>query len=72
MAIKDVSKQWAALLESEAAVDKEYTEACEEACEAIEKAEEAEIDEYDVEELDPAECGFGEAEDEVNEVVDPL
>ena len=43
MAIRDVSKQWAEMLESEAAESKKYSEACDEACKAMEKAEEAEI-----------------------------
>ena len=72
MAIKDVSKQWAALLESEMAADKEYAEACEESCDAIEKANEDEIENFDEEEIDPADCGFTEDEMQVDEVVDPL
>lgn len=72
MAIRDVSKQWAALMESEAAADKEYTEACESACEAIDKAKEEEIDEFDEETIDPSECGFAEDEIPVDEVVDPM
>lgn len=71
MAIRDVSKQWAAMLESEAAEDREYSEACAEACKSIEKASEAEIDEFDEEVIDPSECGFTEADVEC-ETVDPL
>lgn len=72
MAIKDVSRQWAAMMESEAADDKKYTEACESACEAIAQAEADEIDNFDEEEIDPAECGFAEAEEQIDEVVDPM
>ena len=71
MAIRDVSKQWAAMLESEAAEDREYSEACEEACKSIKKANEDEIDEFDEEVIDPSECGFTEADVEC-EAVDPL
>lgn len=72
MAIKDVSRQWAAMMESDAAEDKKYTEACESACEAMAQAEIDEIDNFDEEEIDPAECGFAEAEEQVDEVVDPM
>lgn len=71
MAIRDVSTQWAAMLESEAEEDKKYSEACDEACKAMDKAEETEIEEFDEEEIDPSECGFTE-EDLDCEAVDPL
>ena len=70
--IKDVSKEWAMLMESEESEDRKYAEACDEACKKIKKIEEEEIDGYDAEEVDPCECGFAECEVQVDEVVDPL
>lgn len=72
MAIKDVSKQWALMLESEAEEQKKYCEACEEAEKRAEELKERELEDIDEEELDPAELGFTEEEVKCNEVVDPL
>lgn len=72
MAIRDVSKDWAMMLESEEAADKQYGAACEEACKKIEELEEKELEDIDEVEVDPAECGFSEEEVSCNEVVDPL
>lgn len=72
MAIRDVSKEWALMLESEADADKRYGDACDEACEKMKELEEKELNDIDEVEVDPVECGFSEEEVDVNEVVDPL
>lgn len=68
--IKDVSKGWAALLEADEKIDEEYGAACEKACDDAKALEEEEICNFDEREINPMECGF--AEDDLNEVVDPL
>lgn len=72
MAIRDVSKEWALMLESEADADKRYGDACDEACKKMKELEEKELNDIDEVEVDPVECGFSEEEVDVNEVVDPL
>ena len=70
--IKDVSKQWAMMLESEEEEQKKYSEACDEACKKAKELEEQELEDIDEEVIDPSELGFTEEEVECNEVVDPL
>ena len=72
MAIRDVSKNWAMMLESEEVADKRYGDACERACKKIEELEQQELNDIDEVEVDPVECGFSEEEVTCNEVVDPL
>lgn len=65
--IKDVSKQWAAILESDEAADAAYGVACEEACNEADEIEKAEIDNFDEDEVSLEECGLADQEDVVDE-----
>lgn len=66
--IKDVSKRWAAILESEEAADEAYGVACDRSCEEAEELEREAIEECDERPLSLAECGFENDIDEDEEV----
>lgn len=65
--IKDVSKQWAAILESDEAADAAYGIACEEACNEADEIKEAEINNFDEEEVSLEECGLADSEEGIDE-----
>jgi len=70
--IKDVSRQYAAFFAEAKEEDEKYSNACAEACKEAEELKKQEIDEMDEEEIRPEDCGFTEADIQVDEVVDPM